>query len=163
MIAPNAYPGPPGIIGPNAAQHVPQTLGKYGYKGGGDYFFYNYQGVTDDIPATDRQSFYGSFTRDICDKYLTVFADFKYTRSFFDPQFRAIRLAVMHSTDRTAWDLAQAASVCRSRIRLTRLPSLMPPCFTTASASLLRLAYAFALLMMSRHTGQNYYSRCFVR
>jgi hypothetical protein len=32
----------------------------------------------------DRQSFYGSFTRDICDKYLTVFADFKYTRSFFD-------------------------------------------------------------------------------
>ena len=36
------------------------------------------------MPAADRQSFYGSFTRDICDKYLTVFADFKYTRSFFD-------------------------------------------------------------------------------
>ena len=40
--------------------------------------------VTASIPAADRQSFYGSFTRDICDKYLTVFADFKYTRSFFD-------------------------------------------------------------------------------
>ncbi len=93
VIAPNAYPGPPGIIGPNAAQHVPQTLGTYGYKGGGDYFFYNYQAVTDDIPATDRQSFYGSFTRDICDKYLTVFADFKYTRSFFDPQFRTISIS----------------------------------------------------------------------
>ena len=26
VIAPNAYPGPPGIIGPNAAQHLPQTL-----------------------------------------------------------------------------------------------------------------------------------------
>ena len=36
------------------------------------------------MPAADRQSFYGSFTREICDKYLTVFADFKYTRSFFD-------------------------------------------------------------------------------
>jgi hypothetical protein len=40
--------------------------------------------VTASIPAADRQSFYGSFMRDICDKYLTVFADFKYTRSFFD-------------------------------------------------------------------------------
>ena len=37
----------------------------------------------------DRQSFYGSFTRDICDKYLTVFADFKYTRSFFDAALSA--------------------------------------------------------------------------
>jgi iron complex outermembrane receptor protein len=84
VIAPNAYPGPPGIIGPHATQHVPQTLGTYGYKGGGDYFFYNFAAVTPAIPAADRQSFYGSFTRDICDKYLTVFADFKYTRSFFD-------------------------------------------------------------------------------
>ena len=128
MIAPNAYPGPSGIIGPKAAQHVPQTLGKYGYKGGGDYFLYNFQAVTADIPATDRQSFYGSFTRDICNKYLTVFSDFKYTRSFFDANDSVhLRLIVMHSTRRTAWDLAQAASVCRCRIRLTRLPSLMPP------------------------------------
>src|SRR5438874_3844553 len=84
VIAPNAYPGPPGIIGPNARQHRPQTLGTYGYKGGGDYFFYNWQAVTPNIPPADRQSFYGSFMRDICDKYLTVFADFKYVRSFFD-------------------------------------------------------------------------------
>src|SRR5207302_5750986 len=40
--------------------------------------------LTPAIPAADRQSFYGSFTRDLCDKYLTVFADFKYTRSFFN-------------------------------------------------------------------------------
>ncbi|MEP6585177.1 MAG: TonB-dependent receptor, partial [Candidatus Udaeobacter sp.] len=36
------------------------------------------------LPPADRQAFYGSFTRDLCDKYLTVFADFKYVRSFFD-------------------------------------------------------------------------------
>ncbi|HEX4200956.1 MAG TPA: TonB-dependent receptor, partial [Chthoniobacterales bacterium] len=84
VIAPNAYPGPPGIIGPHAAKHRPQSLGNYGYKGGGDYFRYNFLADTPEIPSADRQSFYGSFTRDICDKYLTVFADFKYTRSFFD-------------------------------------------------------------------------------
>src|SRR5436189_353496 len=50
----------------------------------GDYVLYNYQALMPAIPPADRQSFYGSFTRDICDKYLTVFADFKYTRSFFD-------------------------------------------------------------------------------
>ena len=49
-----------------------------------DFFCYNFAALTPSIPAADRQSFYGSFTRDICDKYLTVFADFKYTRSFFD-------------------------------------------------------------------------------
>src|SRR5438477_5968666 len=50
----------------------------------GNFTFYNEAAATAFIPAADRQSFYGSFTRDICDKYLTVFADFKYTRSFFD-------------------------------------------------------------------------------
>jgi iron complex outermembrane recepter protein len=84
VIAPNAYPGPPGIVGPHAAEYRPQTLGTYGYKGGGTYFRYNFLADTPEIPSADRQSFYGSFTRDICDKYLTVFADFKYTRSFFD-------------------------------------------------------------------------------
>ena len=44
VIAPNANPGPPGIVGPHAAQHRPQTLGSYGYKGGGDYFSYNFSG-----------------------------------------------------------------------------------------------------------------------
>src|SRR5438477_786854 len=50
----------------------------------GDFFAYNFAALTPAIPAADRQSYYGSFTRDICDKYLTVFADFKYTLSFFD-------------------------------------------------------------------------------
>jgi len=94
VIAPNVYPGPPGIIGPNARQHRPQTLGTYGYKGGGDYFLYNWAAVTPNIPPADRQSFYGSFMRDICDKYLTVFADFKYTRSFFDAALWAVAFGV---------------------------------------------------------------------
>jgi iron complex outermembrane receptor protein len=82
VIAPNAYPGPPGINNPRVQQ--PQTLGTYGYKGGGDYFLYNFAAVTPALPPADRQSFYGSFTRDVCDKYLTLFADLKYVRSFFD-------------------------------------------------------------------------------
>ena len=84
---PNAYPGAPGIIGPHADNsfHRPGT----DYKGGGDYFFYNPLAVLPGIPAANRQSFYGSFTRDICDKYLTLFADFKYTRSFFDAALAA--------------------------------------------------------------------------
>jgi iron complex outermembrane receptor protein len=88
VIAPNAYPGPPGINNPRVQE--PQTLGTYGYKGGGDYFFYNFAAITSALPPADRQSFYGSFTRDLCDKYLTVFADFKYVRSFFDASTAAV-------------------------------------------------------------------------
>ncbi|MDP9291801.1 MAG: TonB-dependent receptor, partial [Verrucomicrobiota bacterium] len=84
---PNAYPGAPGIIGPHAKKFLRQT--GTDYKGGGDYFLYNSPAVLPDIPAANRQSFYGSFTRDICDKYLTLFADFKYTRSFFDAALAA--------------------------------------------------------------------------
>ena len=50
----------------------------------GNFFFFNFAALTPAIPAADRQSYYASFTRDICDKYLALFADFKYTRSFFD-------------------------------------------------------------------------------
>jgi iron complex outermembrane recepter protein len=87
VIAPNAYPGPPGINNPRVS--LPQTLPGYGYEGGGNYFLYNFLADTPQIPSADRQSVYGSFTRDICNKYLTVFADFKYTRSFFDAALSA--------------------------------------------------------------------------
>src|SRR5437868_12030901 len=82
FVNPNAYPGAPGIVGPKAFQHFPQFGTKY--RGGGDYFFYNFAAVTPALPTADRQAFYGSFTRDLCNKYLTVFGDFKYVRSFFD-------------------------------------------------------------------------------
>src|SRR6266536_3958061 len=55
----------------------------------GNFFAYNFAALTPAIPAADRQSYYGSFTRDICDRYLVLFADFKYTRSFFDSALAA--------------------------------------------------------------------------
>lgn len=92
FINPNAYPGAPGIIGSHARQFFPQ----FGtdYRGGGDYFAYNYLAATMELPPADRQSFYGSFMRDICGKYLAVFADFKYTRSFFDAALPPVAFAV---------------------------------------------------------------------
>src|SRR5947209_1688998 len=45
---------------------------------------FNFADLTPSIAATDREYLYGSFDRDICDKYLTIFADFKYFREFWD-------------------------------------------------------------------------------
>jgi iron complex outermembrane recepter protein len=87
-VNPNAYPGAPGIIGPHARQFRPQTGTEY--KGGGDYFLYNFAAITPALPPADRQAFYGSFTRDLCGKYLTVFADFKYVRTYFDSSLAAV-------------------------------------------------------------------------
>jgi iron complex outermembrane receptor protein len=89
-VNPNAYPGAPGIIGPHAVLHVPQ----FGtdYKGGGDYFFYNFAAVTPALPPANRQVYYGSFTRDVCNKSLTIFGDFKIARSFFDASLAAVPL-----------------------------------------------------------------------
>jgi iron complex outermembrane receptor protein len=91
FINPNAYPGAPGIIGPHAIQHFPQT--GTDYKGGGNYWLYNFAAVTPDLAPADRRAFYGSFTRDLCDKYLTLFADFKFVRSFFDASAAAVPFA----------------------------------------------------------------------
>jgi iron complex outermembrane recepter protein len=88
-INPNAYPGAPGIIGPNALFAPAPQFGT-DYKGGGDYFFFNFAAFTPNLPPADRQSYYGSFTRDLCDKYLTVFADFKIVRSYFDSSLAAV-------------------------------------------------------------------------
>jgi iron complex outermembrane receptor protein len=90
VVNPNAYPGAPGIVGPRAFKFRPQ----FGtdYKGGGDYFFYNFAVVTPALPPADRQSFYGSFIRDICDKYVQLFSDFKLVRSFVDVSRAAVPL-----------------------------------------------------------------------
>jgi iron complex outermembrane receptor protein len=50
---------------------------------GNDLF--NFLALTSAIPAADREYFYGSFARKLCDKYFTVFADFKVVRTFFVP------------------------------------------------------------------------------
>ena len=49
-----------------------------------EHLFFNFADLTPSLSAVDREYFYGSFNRDICDKYLTAFADFKYVRTFFD-------------------------------------------------------------------------------
>jgi len=49
-----------------------------------EQLFFNFADLTPDVAATDREYLYGSFDRDLCDKYLTVFADFKYFRQFWD-------------------------------------------------------------------------------
>ena len=162
VIAPNAYPGPPGIIGP----HAPNTstdLRHYGYKGGGDYFLYNFAAVMPEIPAADRQSFYGSFTRDICDKYLTVFADFKYTRSFFDAALAATPFA------RDAFKGPNGLRFSPSGISVPIQNPFNP--FTVADATLIyngvpvpvTTGVAFAPSTIRRQNGQNYFSRRFVR
>jgi iron complex outermembrane receptor protein len=44
---------------------------------------FNFADLTPLVAPTDREYLYGSFERDICDKYLTVFADFKYFRQLW--------------------------------------------------------------------------------
>jgi iron complex outermembrane receptor protein len=44
---------------------------------------FNFADLTPAIAPTDREYLYGSVTRDICDKYLTIFADFEYFRQFW--------------------------------------------------------------------------------
>jgi len=61
-----------------------------GTPGDGNYMFFNFAAFTPALPPADRQTFYGSFTRDLCDKYLTIFADFKIARSFFDASLAAV-------------------------------------------------------------------------
>jgi len=46
---------------------------------------FDFAPLTSAIPAADREYFYGSFLHQVCDKYLTVFADFKIVRAFFEP------------------------------------------------------------------------------
>jgi outer membrane receptor protein involved in Fe transport len=82
--APNAATSPfyirPGALG----------LGGPGSGSDGNFVAFNFAAFTPALPPADRQVYYGSFTRDICDKYLTVFADFKISRSFFDASLAAV-------------------------------------------------------------------------
>jgi iron complex outermembrane receptor protein len=45
---------------------------------------FNLADFTSAMPSVDREYLYGSLIRDFCDKYLTLFADFKYVRSFWE-------------------------------------------------------------------------------
>src|SRR4029077_4764170 len=88
LIAPTPHAFPNAATDP---QYIPRPDG--GHNSGPyntDFRAYNFSAITPAIPAADRQSFYGSFSRELCDKYLEVFADFKYTRSFFDAALAAV-------------------------------------------------------------------------
>jgi iron complex outermembrane recepter protein len=56
----------------------------------GNFALYNFAAVTSALPPADRQAVYGSFTRDLSDKYLTIFADFKYVRTYFESSLPAV-------------------------------------------------------------------------
>jgi iron complex outermembrane receptor protein len=58
--------------------------------GDGNYAAYNFATITPALPPADRQAYYGSYVRDLCDKYLTLFADFKFVRSYFDSSLAAV-------------------------------------------------------------------------
>src|SRR5438874_8870863 len=66
----------------------PNAIGVPGFDG--NYRLFNFAAFTPALPPADRQNFWGSFTRDLCDKYLTVFTDFKISRSFFDSSLAAV-------------------------------------------------------------------------
>ena len=92
----------------------------------GTYLEFNFAAFTPALPPADRQVYYGSFVRDICDKYLTVFGDFKVSRSFFDASLAAVPFEPdpFHIPVPTS-DSVRSASVCRSATRLIRSRSQM--------------------------------------
>lgn len=49
-----------------------------------DNFLVNFAALTPAMVAVDREYLYGSVIRDICDKWIQFFADFKYARTFWD-------------------------------------------------------------------------------
>src|SRR5438128_7487464 len=76
--APNAFTSPFYV--------APAALGLYDHfnnignrvPGDGNFAAFNFAAFTPALPPSDRQVYYGSFTRDLCDKYLTVFGVFRY-------------------------------------------------------------------------------------
>jgi len=54
---------------------------------------FNFAALTSAISPADRQYLYGSFNRELCDKYLEVFTDFKFVRTFFDATLAPVPFA----------------------------------------------------------------------
>ena len=60
---------------------------------------FNFSDLTPLLPAADRAFFYGSVTRDLCQKYLTIFADFKYAHNNWNSGLAPIPFASDIFTD----------------------------------------------------------------
>jgi iron complex outermembrane recepter protein len=54
-----------------------------GYPVNRERYLFNFADLTPEVAPTDREYLYGSFDRDLCDKYLTIFADFEYFRQLW--------------------------------------------------------------------------------
>ena len=67
---PRVFPAPP-IVGQYRALRFPEDS-------------FNFAELTPAIAAVDREYFYGSMGRKLCEQYLEIFADFKYARTFWD-------------------------------------------------------------------------------
>ena len=67
------YTTRPGLH-PGTGQGIPVNRERY---------LFNFADLTPAVAPTDREYLYGSFDRDLCDKYLTVFADFEYFRQLW--------------------------------------------------------------------------------
>jgi iron complex outermembrane receptor protein len=80
--APGTHPFTPDAAGFAAAGYVPRSSLAGTTQNG--LFLFNFAALTPAIAAVDREYFYGSVIRDICDKWLQFFADFKYARTFWD-------------------------------------------------------------------------------
>src|SRR4029077_496397 len=51
---------------------------------------FNFAAFTPAVAPVDREYFYGSLDRKICDKYVEFFADFKSARGFWDSGFEPV-------------------------------------------------------------------------
>jgi outer membrane receptor protein involved in Fe transport len=62
---------------------------------------FNWAAFTPAVAPVDREYFYGSLDRKICDQYLEFFADFKSVRGFWDSGFEPVEFASDVFTDAT--------------------------------------------------------------
>src|SRR6266540_4183334 len=84
----------------------------------GNFFAYNFAALTPAIPAADRQSYYGSLTRDICDKYLGCLPTLNIPGHSSILRWRLLPLRPIRSGTLPAFHLVLRASVCQFRTRL---------------------------------------------
>lgn len=85
LNTPGTHPYAPNAAGFAAAGYLPRSTANFPFSAIG----FNFAAFTPSYPAADREHLYGSIVRDLCDKWLTVFADFKYSRTFFDSALAA--------------------------------------------------------------------------
>ena len=124
VVNPNAYPGAPGIVGPHAFQFRPQTGPDY--KGGGDYFFYNFAAITPALPPADRQASMVPLRAICVTNTLRCLPILNLSAHISIHPWQLCRLCPIRSRFRgRMWDLVQLASACQSQMRGIRSRSQM--------------------------------------